>query len=143
MCKRPAHGVLAIVKQHHNIFCTLPSYDIKTAQYIREWELEAADQKVNGCMGPNHARQKSAPIFPIRKSIKFFEIFDMLQTVVETVQYIQKSGAIMKQHYNTFFLRCANGLIRPKVVCYYEATLQHFCLTMCKRPNTSAHGVLL
>ena len=61
---------------------------------------------------------------------------------VWTAQYIRKSGAILEQHYSTFFYRCGNGAIHPQVGCYFEATLQHFFLSMCKRCNTSASRVL-
>ena len=54
---------------------------------------------------------------------------------VQMAQYIDKSGLILWQHYNTFFNRCAKGAIHPQVGCYFEATLQHFFVSMCKRRN--------
>jgi len=61
---------------------------------------------------------------------------------VWTAQYIRKSGAILKQHYNHFLYRCASGAMHPHVGCYFEATLQHLFVSMCKRRNTSAGRVL-
>ena len=62
---------------------------------------------------------------------------------VQKAHYICKSGAILKQHYSTFLYWCAKGAIHPQVGCYFEATLQDFFVSMCKRRNTTASRVLL